>query len=121
MTKSKKDGARRRRMTESEGAALVEEWRKSGLMMSEFSRARGVGVHRLRYWDQRLAHSAAGRAEAPSFVVMSADELEGTGHSDEQVVDHAIEIIVGERFFVRVPPGAGNLADVLHALREADR
>jgi hypothetical protein len=103
----------RRRMTESEGAALVQEWRRSGLSIAEFGRSRGVGAHRLRYWERRLA---PGPAETP-FVVMSA---EGLGSSAEPSGDDAIEIVVGE-FFVRVPAGVGTLAEVLRTLKDADR
>lgn len=111
MAKTSKEAADRRRMTESEGAALVQEWRRSGLSMAEFGRSRGVAAHRLRYWERRLA---PGPAEMP-FVVMSAE-----GSSAEPSGEDAIEIVVGE-FFVRVPAGVGTLAEVLRTLKDADR
>ena len=54
MTKSKASRQSRHRMTEAEGEALIEAWRRSGLGPAEFARTRGVGVHRIRYWRRRL-------------------------------------------------------------------
>ena len=38
-----------------QGQALVDAWRQSGLSRSAFARERGVGVHVLQYWSQKLS------------------------------------------------------------------
>lgn len=38
-----------------QGQALVDAWRQSGLSRSAFARERGVGVHVLHYWSQKLS------------------------------------------------------------------
>lgn len=44
------------RMSENDGRALVELWRSSGLNASRFCREQGVALHKLKYWEQRVAH-----------------------------------------------------------------
>ena len=47
-----------RAWTPAEGAAMVEEWRKSGMSASAFVRDRGFGLHRLKYWQSRSEKKA---------------------------------------------------------------
>lgn len=100
-------------MNRAEGEALVAAWRQSGLSQSEFGRHRGINVQRLQYWERKVAAPAA-PVVPETFVVMSADDLAGrpTATADECERD-AIEIVVDDRFFVRVPATAANLGEVL--------
>ena len=109
-------------MSKSEGLALVREWRKSGLSVPEFCRVRGVSAQRVRYWNQRLEHIEGERRTSEPFVVLSPDTLQDSASSsvEDPAADDAIEIVVGDRYFVRVPRGAGALADVLRVLRDAE-
>jgi hypothetical protein len=61
-----------KRLDEAQGRALVEDWQRSGLRMSEYSRERGVPEHLLRYWSSRETKSRKVRAASSEFYVMSA-------------------------------------------------
>lgn len=116
MTKRKTSAERRYRMTESEGSALVNEWRDSGLSMAEFGTVRGVGAHRVRYWQRRLEDVERLTSAAP-FVVLSTDEL-GCDVAPAEP-DGAIEIRIDDRIHLRVPLTAASLTSVLRELRGA--
>lgn len=110
-------GIKRHRMTESEGRALVEAWRDSGLTQGEFARRRGVNAQRVQYWSRRLG-AARGEAtpDADAFVVVTAGE---SGASESEVA--CIELVVDDRFFVSVPSTTENLRVLVRAMVEAGR
>jgi hypothetical protein len=60
----------------AQGRALVEQWRQSGLSVSEFCRRQGVGAHVLRYWLSRAVEPAATTATGDAFYVVSAPGTE---------------------------------------------
>lgn len=59
-----------------QGRALVEQWRQSGLSVSEFCRHQAVGAHVLRYWLSRETKRCAKGATADAFYVVSAPEAD---------------------------------------------
>ncbi len=105
-------GSRGRRMTRAEGAALVEDWKRSGLGASAFAKARGVGVQRIKYWRRAL------EAEQDAFVVMSSEQLAAEEHVVGVAVRDSdkIEVAIGQHVVVRIPNTAANLAEVLREL-----
>lgn len=112
-------GAKRHRMTESEGRALVQAWRYSGLTQSEFARHHGVKVQRVQYWSRRLDVARDESApKAASFVVVTADERETVRDESKGAF---IEFVVDDRFFVSVPSTAENLGVLVRAMVEAGR
>jgi hypothetical protein len=75
MGKPKEAGGGRGRLSATQGRALVEQWRRSGLSVSEYCRVRGVGEHVLRY---RLSREATPTKSVPAqgdFVVVSAPTM----------------------------------------------
>jgi transposase-like protein len=60
----------------AQGRALVEQWRQSGLSVSEFCRRQAVGSHVLRYWVSREVKLGATAAKADAFYVVSAPGTE---------------------------------------------
>jgi hypothetical protein len=55
MTESSRDPRVSKYFSIEQGQALVDAWRQSGLSRSAFARERGVGVHVLQYWSQKLS------------------------------------------------------------------
>ena len=88
-----------RAWTPAEGAAMVEEWRKSGMSASAFVRDRGFGLHRLKYWQSRSEKKA-------DFVVVPF-EPQGSGNAEDALTEDSeeamIEICVRDEVFVRIP------------------
>ena len=110
---------KRHRMTESEGRALVDAWRSSGLTQSEFARGRGVKVQRVQYWSRRLgAARDEPTAKTAGFVVVTAGEHEAVPEDSNGA---CIELVVDDRFFVSVPSTAENLGVLVRAMVEAGR
>lgn len=62
--------------TAAQGRALVEQWRQSGLSVSEFCRRQAVGAHVLRYWLLREAPPDVTAAKGEAFYVVSAPSTE---------------------------------------------
>jgi hypothetical protein len=62
--------------TAAQGRALVEQWRQSGLSVSEFCRRHAVGAHVLRYWLSRTAEPGGTAATGEAFYVVSAPGAE---------------------------------------------
>ena len=60
----------------AQGRALVEQWRRSGLSVSEFCRRQAVGAHVLRYWLSRETAPSESVATADAFYVVSTPESE---------------------------------------------
>lgn len=114
-----------RAWTADEGAAMVAEWRKSGMSASAFVRARGFGLHRLRYWSSRTGESST---SPPDFVVVPfgapspADEEEGE-EADEGGDGAMIEVCVRDEIFVRIPMKADRLliTETIKAVLEVGR
>jgi hypothetical protein len=69
-------GGRTVHRSAAQGRALVEQWRQSGLSVSEFCRRQAVGAHVLRYWVSRQAKPGATAATADAFYVVSTPETE---------------------------------------------
>ena len=110
---------KRRRMTESEGRALIEAWRESGLGQREFAERRGVKVARVQYWSRRLALAGPdGDATRDPFLVVTASERELVPSGSEATY---IEVVVDDRFVVSVPSTAENLGVLLRVMMEARR
>ena len=60
----------------AQGQALVEQWRQSGLSVSEFCRRQAVGAHVLRYWLSRAVEPSGTAATGDAFYVVSAPGTE---------------------------------------------
>jgi hypothetical protein len=60
------------RLSATQGRALVEQWRRSGLSVSEYCRARGVREHVLRYRLSRETTPGKSVATQTEFFVVSA-------------------------------------------------
>jgi hypothetical protein len=60
----------------AQGRALVEQYRQSGLSVSEFCRRQAMGAHVLRYWLSREARPGATAATKDAFYVVSAPGTE---------------------------------------------
>lgn len=107
------------RMTEAEGLALVTEWERSQLSISAFCRGRGLSAHRLSYWKRRRKDSAVPSGPCTEFMVASVEEL----RTAQAPVNTAafIEVLVGERFRIRVPAYTRALEDILMALGAVSR
>jgi hypothetical protein len=75
MGKRKETGGGRGRLSVTQGRALVEQWRQSGLSVSEYCRARGVREHVLRYRLSREATPSKAVATPSEFFVVSPPTL----------------------------------------------
>ena len=72
----KKDAAGGREcLSAVQGRALVEQWRRSGLSVSEFCRTRGVREHVLRYRLSRKSAPSKPAAAEGEFFEISASAL----------------------------------------------
>jgi transposase-like protein len=105
------------RMNEAEGAALVEEWQRSGLGITEFARRRGVQSYKVSYWKRRLEKTGGKNRGSGGFLVVSAGDVPKT--SDREIRE-TLEIVVNERFTVRVPAGLADSGQVLKMLKEVE-
>ncbi|MEY4551499.1 MAG: hypothetical protein RL685_7694 [Pseudomonadota bacterium] len=84
MGKPKEAGGGRGRLSATQGRALVEQWRRSGLSVSEYCRARGVGEHVLRYRLSREATPSKSVAPQGEFFVVSAPTMApGVAHASD--------------------------------------
>ena len=114
-----------RAWTAEEGAAMVAEWRRSGKSASAFVRARGFGLHRLRYWSSRTDEIGSNQADfvvVPFGAAAQADE-DGAEDATEDDDGPMIEVCVRDEIFVRIPMKADRLliADALKAVLEVGR
>lgn len=57
MTTHMRSAEPRRRWTEAEARAVLEDWRASGLSAGAFAAARGLNPQRLYWWKKRLSVS----------------------------------------------------------------
>ena len=89
--------------TVEEGAAMVAEWRKSGMSASGFARARGFGYHRLRYWLSREEEPMAKRTD---FVVVPFDPPSSSEDEEAAGDGPMIEIFMADDVVVRIPMNA---------------
>jgi hypothetical protein len=78
MGKRKEAGGGRARLSATQGRALVEQWRQSGLSVSEYCRARGVGEHVLRYRLSRETTPRKSGGTEGEFFVVSAPAMAHT-------------------------------------------
>ena len=76
MGKRNNIGGRTVHRSAAQGRALVEQWRSSGVSVSEFCRRRAVGTHVLRYWLSREATRGESITTADAFYVVSAPGTE---------------------------------------------
>lgn len=79
MGKRSKIGGHAVHRSAAQGRALVEQWRQSGLSVSEFCRRQAVGAHVLRYWLLREAKPGETAATRDAFYVVSAPGAESGG------------------------------------------
>ena len=75
------------RRSAAEGGALVEQWRQSGMSISEFCRGHAVGTHVLHYWRSRQSSATKARVRASEFFVVSAPDRTPEVESDEARVE----------------------------------
>jgi transposase-like protein len=75
MGKRKEAGGGRARLSATQGRAMVEQWRQSGLSVSEYCRARGVREHVLRYRLSREARPGKAVATPSEFFVVSTPTM----------------------------------------------
>jgi hypothetical protein len=70
----KQEGAGRSivRRNAADGRALIDQWRRSGLSVTEFCRDQAVAAHVLRYWLSREKTPSTPVAPASKFFVVSA-------------------------------------------------
>lgn len=85
MGKQSKVGGRAARRGSAQGRALVEQWRQSGLSVSEFCRRQSVGEHVLRYWLLREAKPEVTATTGDAFYVVSAP-----GTKSDELADAAM-------------------------------
>lgn len=84
MGKEKHGESGRDRLSATQGRALVEQWRRSGLSVSEYCRARGVREHVLRYRLSRETTTSKTVAAQGDFVVVSAPTMgPGVAHASD--------------------------------------
>ena len=74
MRKRESAGSSAVRRTAADGRALIEQWRRSGMSVTEFCREQAVAAHVLRYWLSREKASTKPVAPASKFFVVSAPE-----------------------------------------------
>lgn len=96
MGKPKETAGGRGRLSATQGRALVEQWRRSGLSVSEYCRARGVGEHVLRYRLSRETPPSKTVAAQGDFVVVSAPTMTpgGTHASDGNRAGGAVIVML---------------------------
>ena len=78
----------------AQGRALVEQWRSSGLSVSEFCRRQAVGTHVLRYWLSREAKRVESVAAADACYVVSAPEADSATLAKPSVREGSRAVIV---------------------------
>lgn len=94
---------------EADARAVLEAWKRSGLSLARFARARAIPLSKLHRWKRRLGQGAVALAFHPVEVRPAAPG--GAGASG------AIELVVrGGR---RVAVGPGFDAEVLREVVEA--
>jgi hypothetical protein len=72
----------------------VEQWRSSGVSISEFCRRQAVGTHVLRYWLSREATRGESVATADAFYVVSAPEADSVALASPSVREGSRAVIV---------------------------
>lgn len=71
----RKEAGGRARLSAKQGRALVEQWRQSGLSVSEYCRTRGVREHVLRYRLSRETTPTKAVATPSEFFVVSTPTM----------------------------------------------
>lgn len=61
-----------KRWSREQAAAVLEEWKSSGLSLAAFARERGVVAQRLHWWRARLRGQSAPRAARPGHKLVPA-------------------------------------------------
>lgn len=72
MRKQEIAGSSAVRRTAADGRGLIDQWRRSGMSVTEFCRDQGVAAHVLRYWLSREKTPTKPVATASKFFVVSA-------------------------------------------------
>lgn len=63
------------RLSAMQGRMLAEQWRRSGLSVSEYCRDRAVPAHVLRYWLSRERTRRTPAVTPGDFIVVSAPTM----------------------------------------------
>jgi transposase-like protein len=72
MRKHESAGRSAARRSAADGRALIDQWRRSGMSVTEFCRDHAVAPHVLRYWLSREKTPTQPVATASKFFVVSA-------------------------------------------------
>lgn len=54
---------------EDDGRIALEVWQQSGVSLAAFARQHGLGLHRLRWWRDRLRRGNASAPLSPAAIV----------------------------------------------------
>jgi len=79
MGKKKSAGGGRVHLSATQGRALVEQWRRSGLSIAAYCRSHGVREHVLRYRLSREETPSPSAAAQGEFFVVSASAKDSAG------------------------------------------
>ena len=94
---------RRKRRSRNQIAELVREFKSSGLTQRKFSENRGIALSELQR-SQKIVR----RASEPQLMAVQIVDAEGN--------DRALELMVGERYRIKI--GAGFCSTTLRRLLE---
>ena len=85
----------------------LEAYRESGLSQREYCRRNKISYWSFNSWKRRLESNNKNLQEVPSNVVQSLSS-----------VNNKIEIILGDRIKITIPPGFSEetLRDILHII-----
>ncbi|HVZ31596.1 MAG TPA: hypothetical protein VG963_04175 [Polyangiaceae bacterium] len=72
MRKQESAGRSAVRRSVADGQALIDQWRRSGMSVTEFCRDQAVAAHVLRYWLSREKTTSKPVATASEFFVVAA-------------------------------------------------
>ena len=82
----------------TEAAVAVEAWKRSGEGLRAFAERYGIHPRRLGRWSRELGEAAEEPVRFHRVRIVQTREVEHPG-------DGSLEIVLGEGWRVRVPPG----------------
>lgn len=104
-----------RRRSAREWARLVEDWKKSGLRVSDFAKKRGLEPRRLAWWKWRLASGPRGAEDGLRLVPVEV----GPASAPMLATEWEIVTARGHVLRSRGPASPTDIAVVLAALEFA--